>query len=96
MNKNFKLTNCRWLRLEGSEQRVQDLSRYPFIASCLKRGAAAFTLVEMLITIAVIGVVAALIFPTIITTINNKFKNLQTEVIEKKTYRRFKYAKFTG
>jgi prepilin-type N-terminal cleavage/methylation domain-containing protein len=44
----------------------------------------AFTLAEMLIAIGVIGVVAALALPTLITTIQEKVRARQTQVIETK------------
>ena len=45
---------------------------------------AAFTLAEVLITLVIVGVVAALTLPTLITTINSKVERNQKEVIEKK------------
>ena len=44
----------------------------------------AFTLAEMLIALAVIGIVAALTLPTLMTTISNKIKENQMEVFERK------------
>ena len=43
-----------------------------------------FTLAELLITLSVIGVVAALTLPTLLTTIGEKVKENQVKVFEKK------------
>ncbi|MBR1424546.1 type II secretion system protein, partial [bacterium] len=77
--------NCERWRLEGCEQRVKGVSRYPFIANSLKRGAVpAFTLAEVLITLAIIGVVAAMTLPTLIAKVNEKVDGNQKKVTEAK------------
>ena len=43
-----------------------------------------FTLAEVLITLGVIGIVAAITIPSLATSINNKIKEHQTKVIEKR------------
>ncbi|MBR1424890.1 type II secretion system protein [bacterium] len=48
------------------------------------RGKAAFTLAEVLITLAIIGVVAAMTLPTLIAKINEKADSNQKAVIEAK------------
>ena len=82
--KFIMIANWRRWRLEGSEQRVKGVKPYPFIASCLKRGAVAFTLAEVLITLAIIGVVAAITIPGLVTTIKDKVSQRQIQVAEKR------------
>ncbi|MBR1425225.1 type II secretion system protein, partial [bacterium] len=48
------------------------------------RGKAAFTLAEVLITLAIIGVVAALTLPTLIAKVNEKVDGNQKKVTEAK------------
>ena len=50
----------------------------------MKNKQSAFTLAETLIALAIIGIVAALTLPTLITTISNKVKDNQIAVFERK------------
>ena len=55
-----------------------------FLANLLNKQKSGFTLAETLIALGVIGIVAALTLPSLLTTINNKVKNHQVEVFTRK------------
>ena len=55
-----------------------------FLAYLLNKQKSGFTLAETLIALGVIGIVAALTLPSLLTTINNKVKNHQVEVFTRK------------
>ncbi len=59
----------------------------------MKKG---FTLAEVLITIAIVGVVAAMTLPTLIANINEKVSNSQSEVFEAKLIKGLNLTKIAG
>ena len=63
---------------------VQDLSPRPWRERARERGKAAFTLAEVLITLGIIGVVAALTMPALITNIQDRIQQKRIENINQK------------
>ncbi len=75
---------CRLMRGADKPSRGQELSPRPWRERARERGKAAFTLAEVLITLGIIGVVAALTMPALITNIQDRIQQKRIENINQK------------